>query len=552
MKLTPTIKYLIIITLLFGLPDTAISMNTLRFIGHYTDSISPKTNIKEQLTSKEIKAVVIKDIHFNANTCFQLMQGVIYNKGDHKPMHNVNITLSLNNRIVQEITTDKTGRYQLKLLCNKTYDLRLKIVGFEDQIITFKSDIKSNTTIKKDFELSGAYCYQTISGTIVSQTDNSLLNNATVKLLHNKKLLKTVKTFEDGTYSFNLECYKSYSIEVTKENHLANAILFNTSLVPQTILVKHITLKRIYCSKTIQGTVLSKASKSKLRNVIVSLSKDGVFIKKTLTNSLGKFNFDMPCNVVYTLVLEKENYSPVMRAIESDSNKNDPKYIEVILTKTDCKQILSGIVKNSETNKPESNVVLQLFNKQQLISETSSTSDGSYSFNAECYKPYKITSSKKYFNDGVQYLRTGHKNNAEINKIIKISPITDFIEVRGIQMLKLNPNNLTFIINKNKLTAAMIKELQKIIILMEKHPYINLEINVHTDSRANDNLNMSLSKGRANTINDYLVSKGISQDRLTAQGYGETQLINKCANGVKCSNIEHMKNRRIHFIVLNN
>ena len=74
----------------------------------------------------------------------------------------------------------------------------------------------------------------------------------------------------------------------------------------------------------------------------------------------------------------------------------------------------------------------------------------------------------------------------------------------------------------------------------------------HTDARGNDDYNMSLSQQRANSVVNYLVSKGISRSRLSAKGYGETRLKNRCANGVECSDGEHRTNRRTEFRVLNN
>ena len=59
-----------------------------------------------------------------------------------------------------------------------------------------------------------------------------------------------------------------------------------------------------------------------------------------------------------------------------------------------------------------------------------------------------------------------------------------------------------------------------------------------------------LSEKRAQSTKNWLIQKGISTDRLTAKGYGETQLVNKCADGVKCSEKEHMKNRRSEFIIV--
>ncbi len=81
---------------------------------------------------------------------------------------------------------------------------------------------------------------------------------------------------------------------------------------------------------------------------------------------------------------------------------------------------------------------------------------------------------------------------------------------------------------------------------------VNIEILSHTDSRGNDDYNQSLSQQRANSVVNYLVSKGISRSRLSAKGYGETRLTNRCANGVDCSQSQHAKNRRTEFRVINN
>jgi len=74
----------------------------------------------------------------------------------------------------------------------------------------------------------------------------------------------------------------------------------------------------------------------------------------------------------------------------------------------------------------------------------------------------------------------------------------------------------------------------------------------HTDSRGNDDFNQSLSQQRANSVVNYLVSKGITRSRLTARGFGETRLTNRCSNGADCSESQHQRNRRTEFRVLSN
>lgn len=87
--------------------------------------------------------------------------------------------------------------------------------------------------------------------------------------------------------------------------------------------------------------------------------------------------------------------------------------------------------------------------------------------------------------------------------------------------------------------------------LMRDKPNLNIEILSHTDSRGNDDYNMSLSQQRAQSVVNYLVSQGISRSRLTARGYGESRLKNRCSNGVECSEAEHQENRRTEFRIIN-
>lgn len=91
---------------------------------------------------------------------------------------------------------------------------------------------------------------------------------------------------------------------------------------------------------------------------------------------------------------------------------------------------------------------------------------------------------------------------------------------------------------------------EKLLKLMLKRPEIRVEISAHTDSRASDDFNLELSKQRALSVVNYLVSKGIKRSRLEYQGYGETQLANHCGNGVNCTEEQHEKNRRTEFRVL--
>ena len=79
-----------------------------------------------------------------------------------------------------------------------------------------------------------------------------------------------------------------------------------------------------------------------------------------------------------------------------------------------------------------------------------------------------------------------------------------------------------------------------------------MEIASHTDSRGGASSNQALSERRAQSVVNYLISKGVNNSRLVANGYGERRLKNRCADGVSCTEREHAANRRTEFRLINN
>jgi len=129
--------------------------------------------------------------------------------------------------------------------------------------------------------------------------------------------------------------------------------------------------------------------------------------------------------------------------------------------------------------------------------------------------------------------------------------ITTWEEV-DCEVLNATPIPVYYETGSARLTSASKKVLDERLLTILNDKPVNIEIMSHTDSRGNDNFNMSLSQQRANSVVNYLVSKGISRSRLSAKGYGETRLANRCANGVDCSENQHQQNRRTEFRVLSN
>lgn len=129
----------------------------------------------------------------------------------------------------------------------------------------------------------------------------------------------------------------------------------------------------------------------------------------------------------------------------------------------------------------------------------------------------------------------------ELNKLI--------VNENGV--LKIKIDNIYFDLNKANIRADASQELNKVVEVMKEYPQMIIKVESHTDSRGSDKYNEILSDKRAKSTGQYTISQGIEANRIESSiGYGEKQIINKCGNGVRCSNVEHDINRRSEFIIV--
>ena len=108
-------------------------------------------------------------------------------------------------------------------------------------------------------------------------------------------------------------------------------------------------------------------------------------------------------------------------------------------------------------------------------------------------------------------------------------------------------NSIYYDLDKADIRPDAAVELDKIVNFLQDNPQVNLELGAHTDARASASYNLKLSQRRAESAVKYIIEHGIEASRIKAKGYGETQLINGCSDGVDCSEEAHQENRRTEF-----
>jgi outer membrane protein OmpA-like peptidoglycan-associated protein len=221
--------------------------------------------------------------------------------------------------------------------------------------------------------------------------------------------------------------------------------------------------------------------------------------------------------------------------------------------------VYSGIVKDSIAGEPLRDVEITVFNDLNEKVKTILTDEsGKYSVDLPALKDYKFVFKKKGYSKeeiAVKGLKISEKKEIPVSLFNELAVIVDNKVVtlkegdNLTEKLKLNP--IYFDYGGYTIRKSSKLELDKVIQLLKTRQSISIEVRSHTDSRGKDDYNMKLSKNRAKTTIDYIIQEGeISKDRVWGDGYGESQLINNCGNGAKCSEAEHELNRRSDFIMV--
>ncbi len=251
------------------------------------------------------------------------------------------------------------------------------------------------------------------------------------------------------------------------------------------------------------------------------------------------------------LINEASHYGYVTSNREGGKGGDDIykfKELKKIIIK--CEQNLDGIIVDKESGLPISDVkVVLMSSDNKTLKETNTNKDGKFDFGLqECNSVCYLVSSKEGFNSNQSStitIKEDESNYLEIpmeKTTINIHKSDDLMKLYSI-------NPIHFDLSKYNIRPDAEVELNKILNVLLEYPQMELDIRSHTDSRDSKEHNRILSQNRATSTMNWLISKGINKARLTAKGYGEFQLLNKCADGVKCSEEEHQANRRSEFIV---
>nr|WP_298931396.1 OmpA family protein [uncultured Allomuricauda sp.] len=214
----------------------------------------------------------------------------------------------------------------------------------------------------------------------------------------------------------------------------------------------------------------------------------------------------------------------------------------------DCLQDVTGTVRDRISNEILVGATVKIIDEENNeVSSTITDSKGNYVLGLDCAKGNFVRASRDGYVPAEEYLNKSYGKPRIVDFYLERDVVTGGFGDDLAKLLQLS--TIYFDLNKFNIRSDAEIEIQKVIVAMEKYPSLKIKVNSHTDSRGNDAYNLWLSQKRAESTVSYMISKGISPNRLQGEGYGETRLVNDCANGTPCSKEKHQLNRRSEFII---
>jgi outer membrane protein OmpA-like peptidoglycan-associated protein len=378
-------------------------------------------------------------------------------------------------------------------------------------------------------------CKQTVMGKVFEKESGIILPGSTVIIYDaDDNVLRNITVGENAEYEFEIECNTVYKLKGTKDNYSVDIKEFESTEgeilnIPLAITLEEFVVENGNCIVNI-NPIYFDFDKSNIRpDAEIELNKVVEVMKKypeiiieggSHTDSRGTFKYNKSLST-------RRAISTVVYIIENGINSkriSAQGYGETRLI-NGCSDGIDCTEKEHQFNRRTEFVIVNFDDIKKKYHEICAIRTTTTKEQIEKNVDIKIDERKKK-----TFQKEFKRNGSEI--LVRLEPIY-------------------FDLNSSYFRPDAAKELNKVVEIMLKYPNLIIECKSHTDAQASDNYNNWLSDKRAKRSVDYIISRGISSDRITGKGYGETQLVNRCSNGVKCSSKDHQLNRRTEFVILN-
>ncbi|GAB4247539.1 MAG: hypothetical protein Kow0027_09350 [Saprospiraceae bacterium] len=277
-------------------------------------------------------------------------------------------------------------------------------------------------------------------------------------------------------------------------------------------------------------------------DVLSNLYAKGIEPLNLTTDTEGSTKFGVLPKAKYNILAEKEGYEPATRTPTTAELTENPEYI-IPLRKKVYLAKLTGIVADANTKAriPLANIKLRDKTTGEVI-ELIGNGNGEFTREINCDHEYEVMAAKESYDDS-EWLPVAF----DVNQCKEKGEVSVTIYLNRKIIVYFRPIFFDFdkyYIRKPDATAT----LDTIAQIMKQYPSLKVNLIGNCDARGRTEYNDVLGDNRAKSSKRYLVSKGISADRITTNSLGERKPINECGDNVYCTETKHQANRRVDVI----
>lgn len=292
-------------------------------------------------------------------------------------------------------------------------------------------------------------------------------------------------------------------------------------------------------------------------SVIMTARADGSERGRTTTECDGEFEFNVLRNTDYKFSGAAEGYNTndTVTATTKGVGPGGKVFVKIPLTKKkDYAMQVTVFGKTPQGNKPLPNAKILLSSQCEGWTRAFTTDEnGKICEVVRCDCDYIVVANAQgYLPGSVNVIKDD--GECKIDRKCGVNPKEVEVVLDNLQentdTVEIELKDIYYDFDKWYIRTESETELGKVLSFMQENPDAIVEIGSHTDARAPFEYNIKLSQRRAQSVIDWLISRGIAKNRLQPKGYGETQPRNGCTDGVPCSEYEHQRNRRTTFRVI--
>ena len=327
---------------------------------------------------------------------------------------------------------------------------------------------------------------------------------------------------------------------------------------------------------TLEGYVFESNNRGYLNLVKIEITENGgAFKTKAITNRDGFFTCELPVGKEFTLVALKDVFEYTEVNVSTKGIK-DKAYIKVEMQREPGYLFEVTLAEKYVEGKEEIDAItgalIEIYNNtaDTSVLVLSGHPNHTFSYTFEQGNHYTVMIRKEgYFTkrleafvnvdgcimcfEGIDEIQPGQptvSDNLTAGHLMgTLVANVELEEIRVGEAIKIE--NIYYDLGKAEIRKDALKPLDNLIHVLKNNPSLMVELGSHTDSQGNDESNYTLSSSRAQAAVDYILdNSNIRKGRIQARGYGETDLVNNCKNGVKCSDRKHQQNRRTELKIV--